>query len=80
MKKLKMFCISLEPNHYNFIKSLDYVPVGLGEKEFNADWFRDKPNIKRQNIIEIKLLVPFGAFLNSFQINTPHAAATIVAP
>ena len=40
-----MFCISLEPNHYNFIKSLDYVPVGLGEKEFNADWFRDKPNI-----------------------------------
>ena len=45
MKNLKMFCISLEPNHYNFIKSLDYAPVGLGEKEFSDDWFRDKSNI-----------------------------------
>lgn len=28
----------------------------------------------------INLLVPFGASLNSFQIKTPHAAATMVAP
>ncbi len=42
MKNLKMFCISLEPNHYNFIKELGYIPVGLGEKIFNDDWFGDK--------------------------------------
>ena len=32
MKKIRMFCISLEPNHYKFIKDLGYTPVGLGEK------------------------------------------------
>ena len=45
MKNLRMFCISLEPNHYNFIKSLDYEPVGLGDKEFSDKWFKDKSNI-----------------------------------
>ena len=42
MKNLKMFCISLEPNHYDFIKSLGYEPVGLGDKNFNEKWFRDR--------------------------------------
>ena len=28
-----MFCLTLEPNHYKFIKELGYIPVGLGEKE-----------------------------------------------
>ena len=42
MKNLKMFCISLEPNHYNFIKKLGYIPVGLGDKDFNDDWLKDK--------------------------------------
>ena len=32
MKNLNMFCLTLEPNHYKFIKELDYLPVGLGEK------------------------------------------------
>ena len=51
MKNLKMFCISLEPNHYNFIKNLGYIPVGLGDKDFNDDWFKDKLgiNISRKN-------------------------------
>ena len=46
-----MFCISLEPNHYNFIKNLGYEPVGLGDKDFNDDWFNDKLeiNISRKN-------------------------------
>ena len=42
MKNLKMFCISLESNHYDFIKELGYIPVGLGEKHFSNDWFSDK--------------------------------------
>ena len=51
MKNLKMFCISLEPNHYNFIKKLGYTPVGLGDKDFNDDWFKDKLgiNISKKN-------------------------------
>ena len=44
-----MFCLSLEPNHYKFIKDLGYTPVGLGEKFFNQDWFSDKSG---QNISE----------------------------
>ena len=27
MKNLKMFCTTLEPNHYKFIKKLGYIPV-----------------------------------------------------
>jgi len=51
MKNLKMFCITLEPNHYKFIKNLGYTPVGLGEKKFNKDWMSDKIgiNISKKN-------------------------------
>ena len=45
MKNLKMFCIAMEPNHYEFIKKLGYTPVGLGEKIFNQDWATDKTGI-----------------------------------
>ena len=46
-----MFCLTLEPNHYNFIKDIDYIPVGLGENSFNHQWFTDKPetNISKKN-------------------------------
>lgn len=46
-----MFCLALEPNHYKFIKELGYIPVGLGEKNFNKDWFSDKSgeNISKKN-------------------------------
>jgi len=51
MKNLEMFCITLEPNHYDFIKSLGYKPVGLGEKNFNHQWFTDTNgiNISKKN-------------------------------
>ena len=51
MKNLKMFCLTLEPNHYEFIKNLGYLPVGLGEKKFNDNWFSDKSgnNISEKN-------------------------------
>ena len=46
-----MFCLTLEPNHYEFIKSLGYIPVGLGEKNFNGGWLSDKSgkNISSKN-------------------------------
>ncbi len=51
MKNLKMFCISLEPSHLAFIKSLNYTPVGLGEKSFSNEWMTDKTgkNISEKN-------------------------------
>ena len=46
-----MFCTTLEPEHYNFIKDLGYVPVGLGEKNFGNNWHRDNSgeNISKKN-------------------------------
>ena len=49
MKNLKMFCTSLEPNHYNIIKNLGYTPVGLGEKDFGDGWSRDNSGINISN-------------------------------
>ena len=51
MKNLKMFCTTLDPNHYNFIKELGYIPVGLGDKDFNNEWLRDNSgiNISKKN-------------------------------
>ena len=51
MRNLKMFCLSLNPSHYNFINNLGYTPVGLGEKDFSREWFTDKSgdNISKKN-------------------------------
>mgnify|MGYP001299034530 CR=1 FL=1 len=51
MKNLNMFCLTLEPNHYKFIKELGYIAVGLGDKNFNDCWFSDKSgiNISKKN-------------------------------
>ena len=50
-KKLSMFCITLNPNHLNVIKKLNYLPVGLGKKEFTSEWFKDvsEDNIRDKN-------------------------------
>ena len=42
MKNLKMFCLTLEPKHLKFIESLQYIPVGLGDKNFSTNWMTDK--------------------------------------
>ena len=46
-----MFCLSLNPSHYNFINNLGYTPVGLREKAFTREWFTDKSgdNISKKN-------------------------------
>ena len=51
MNNLNMFCITLEPSHLNFIKSLNYIPVGLGDKKFSNEWMGDKlgNNISSKN-------------------------------
>ena len=51
MSNLKMFCLSMNPEHYDYINNLGYIPVGLGEKNFNKKWFTDKSgeNIAEKN-------------------------------
>ena len=46
-----MFCLTLEPNHYDFISGLGYIPVGLGENFFDKHWLTDKSgeNISEKN-------------------------------
>ena len=48
---LEMFCLTLEPKHIEFIKNLNYTPVGLGEQNFPKDCFSDKSgeNISKKN-------------------------------
>ncbi len=51
MNNLKMFCLTLEPSHLKFIKNLNYIPVGLGSKNFSSEWMGDKlgKNISEKN-------------------------------
>ena len=48
---LEMFCLTLEPNHLDFIKDLNYTPVGLGNKNFPVECINDKSgeNISKKN-------------------------------
>ena len=67
MKNLNMFCLTLEPSHYKFIKDLGYAPVGLGDKIFNQDWFSDKSGksiSKKINIIaNILFITGYGKII-----------------
>ena len=51
MGNLQMYCISIESCHFSFIKNLDYIPVGLGDKNFSEGWIRDNTehNISHKN-------------------------------
>ena len=48
---LKMFCLTLEPNHLSIIEQMNYIPVGLGEKNFPQNCLSDKSgnNISKKN-------------------------------
>jgi len=46
-----MFCLTMNSNHLNFIKEINYIPVGLGEDSFSKEFFRDNTgsNISQKN-------------------------------
>ena len=46
-----MFCLSMEPNHLKIIKEFNYLPVGLGGKNFSQEWYldHDGKNISEKN-------------------------------
>ena len=47
----QMYCISVDENDLNLIKSLNYIPVGLGKTNFSHEWMRDfnGENISHKN-------------------------------
>ena len=48
---MKMFCLTLENDHYQKIKDFGYLPVGLGTKIKNENFLRDNTglNISKKN-------------------------------
>ena len=51
MTKLSIYCMALNNENLNTIKSLNYIPVGLKNENFSNDWLRDntKDNISNKN-------------------------------
>ena len=51
MNKLNMYCLCLNNDHYNIVKDLKYIPVGLGNNKFSPEWLRDNDgdNISNKN-------------------------------
>ena len=51
MKNLSMFCLSLYPEHLDNLKTINYMPVGLGKNNFSNEWIRDNTgqNISNKN-------------------------------
>ena len=51
MNNLRMFCLTMNANHLNFIKEINYIPVGLGTDNFSKEYFRDNTglNITEKN-------------------------------
>ena len=46
-----MYCLTLNPNHEKLIKSISYIPVGLGNAKFSSNILNDKQgdNISEKN-------------------------------
>ena len=51
MKNITMYCLSIYEHTLPIIKSLGYIPVGLGNKNFSKEWLKDNSgdNISHKN-------------------------------
>jgi len=51
MNNLKMYCITINDEHFKIIKKLKYIPVGLGNKINSSEYLRDNTgeNISNKN-------------------------------
>ena len=52
MDKLKIYCMCLDNDYLKVVKKLDYIPVGLKNKNFSNEWLRDNT---LKNILSILL-------------------------
>ena len=42
---MKIYCISIYNENYDFFKNNNLIPVGLGNQNFNSNWLNDKGKI-----------------------------------
>ena len=51
MQNLKMFCICIHNQLLDKVKTLNYIPVGLGDGQFDSEWIKDNlgKNISKKN-------------------------------
>ena len=51
MNQLKMFCLCIHNDLLPKLKDIDYIPVGLGDEQFDKGWLTDKAgeNISAKN-------------------------------
>ena len=51
MSNLNMYCICIHNNLLDKVQKLNYIPVGLGDSNFDHEWIRDnsKDNISNKN-------------------------------
>ena len=69
-----MYCLTLNPNHLELIKKLDYNPVGLGEINFHGnEWFVDTQKtillLKINTMVSILFITGFGKTIYLMLIN-----------
>ena len=59
MSSLKMFCLTVNPDHLKIIKELNYLPAGLGEADFSSEWFKDNKgeNISSWTICNLTIII-----------------------
>tara|TARA_B100000401_G_C52535494_1_gene591202 strand:- start:431 stop:631 length:201 start_codon:yes stop_codon:yes gene_type:complete len=60
-----MYCICVHNNLLNKVKELNYIPVGLGDDNFNEEWMRDNTKkkiyrIKINIMVNIHFIIGFG--------------------
>ena len=62
MKKLSIYCMALNDENLNTIKNLNYIPVGLKNKNFSSEWLRDNigDNISKKMHIMVNILFTIG--------------------
>ena len=46
---MRMYCITIYDDHYDKIKKLDYIPVGLGKKIISEKFVSDKKGLNISN-------------------------------
>ena len=64
MQNLKMFCICIHNQLLDKVKKLNYIPVGLGDDQFDSGWIKDnlgETSQKKINFMEsILFITGFG--------------------
>ena len=50
MNNLKIFCLSIYNDNYNFFKKMGFIPVGLGDNLYNSNWLLD--NTKKKYFLQ----------------------------